>query len=125
MNILGMGTTEILVVLLLAFILLGPGKMVDAARLLGKASREVRRMTEELPRLTLDEVDERPEGRPRSAGPSGAAPANTVAAAESNGRPESPGAAPADDGPVQFKPSGPAGPGQESADDKPAGDGGP
>ena len=57
MNILGMGTLEILVVLLLAFILLGPSRMVDAARLVGKASREIRRMSEELPRLTLEQME--------------------------------------------------------------------
>ena len=63
MNILGMGTLEILVVLLLAFILLGPGGMADAARLLGKATRELRRISEELPDLTLDgdaDAGERP-----------------------------------------------------------------
>ena len=65
MNILGMGTLEILIVLLLAFILLGTGRMVDAARLLGKASREIRRMSEELPRLTQDEAEGPAERRPQ------------------------------------------------------------
>ena len=55
MNILGMGPLEILVVLLIAFIFLGPQRMVDAARLLGKASRELKRMSDELPRLIVDE----------------------------------------------------------------------
>ena len=59
MNILGMGTMEILLILLIAFIVLGPEKMVDVARMLGKASRELRRMSADLPRLTLDE--EKPE----------------------------------------------------------------
>ena len=58
MNILGMGTLELVAVLLVAFIFLGPQRMVDAARLLGKASRELRRLTDELPDLVLDE--ERP-----------------------------------------------------------------
>ena len=83
MSILGMGTLEILVVLLLAFILLGPSRMVDAARLVGKASREIRRMSEELPRLTLDEAEGPAEERPRP---------NNVARAAANGRPDSPGA---------------------------------
>ena len=48
MNILGMGPLEIIVILLLAFIFLGPTKMIDAARALGKASREFRRMASEL-----------------------------------------------------------------------------
>ena len=55
MNIFGMGPLEILVIALVAFIFLGPKKMVDAARLLGKATKEVRRMTDELPKIVLDE----------------------------------------------------------------------
>ena len=58
MNILGMGTMEVLVVLVVGFIVLGPQRMVEAARLLGKASRELRRMAEELPGLTLDDSDQ-------------------------------------------------------------------
>ena len=55
MSILGMGTIEILLILLVAFIVLGPERMVDAARLLGRAARETRRLTEGLPELTLDD----------------------------------------------------------------------
>ena len=110
MNILGMGTMEILVVLLLAFILLGPNRMVDAARLLGKASREIRRMSEELPRMTLDEVDGGAEEGPSP---------NTVAGAAGNGRPESPGTTGPDEGPVRFHPSDPGDNGEEAAHDEP------
>ena len=60
MNILGMGPLEILVIALIAFILLGPQRMVDAARLMGKATKEVRRMTDELPKIVLDEEQDRP-----------------------------------------------------------------
>ena len=52
-----MGPLEIVVVLLIAFIFLGPQRMVDAARLLGKASRELKRMSDELPRLVVDDED--------------------------------------------------------------------
>ena len=55
-----MGPLEILVIALVAFILLGPQKMIDAARLLGKATKEVRRMTDELPKIVLDEEQGRP-----------------------------------------------------------------
>lgn len=48
MNILGMGPLEILIVLLVAFIFLGPDRMVNVARMLGKATREFRRFTDEL-----------------------------------------------------------------------------
>ena len=44
MNFLGMGTFEILIILLVAFIFLGPERMIDAARILGKWTGELRRM---------------------------------------------------------------------------------
>ena len=44
MSFLGMGTFEILVILLVAFIFLGPERMIDAARTLGKWTGELRRM---------------------------------------------------------------------------------
>ncbi len=56
MSFLGMGPLEIMVILLLAFIFLGPQKMIDVARWLGKASREVRRMTEDLNTMIMDEA---------------------------------------------------------------------
>jgi len=64
MNILGMGTMEILLILLIAFIVLGPEKMVDVARMLGKTSRELRRMSADLPKLVLDEEKPKPSKRP-------------------------------------------------------------
>ncbi|MDP6064416.1 MAG: twin-arginine translocase TatA/TatE family subunit [SAR202 cluster bacterium] len=57
MNFLGMGSMEIVVVLLVAFIVLGPKRMTKAARMLGKATREVGRMAESLPKMMLDEED--------------------------------------------------------------------
>jgi Sec-independent protein translocase protein TatA len=91
-NFLGMGSVEIVVVLLVAFIVLGPKRMTEAARMLGKATREVRRMTESLPQMILDEEEpsQVPEWRRTVAGPSSPIPA-----------PSEPGA-PAD-GPVEFK----------------------
>ena len=44
MSFLGMGTMEIFIILLVAFIFLGPERMVDAARTLGKWTGELRRM---------------------------------------------------------------------------------
>ena len=89
MNLFGMGTLEILVVLLVAFIFLGPERMVDAARLLGRATREVARLTAELPRLDLEEEQ---TTEPRTSG------AGT-------------GEAAAEEGPVAFRHGG------EAADD--------
>ena len=48
MSFLGMGPMEVLIVLLVAFIFLGPARMVDAARVLGKGMRELRRLSAEL-----------------------------------------------------------------------------
>jgi hypothetical protein len=66
--------------------------MTEAARMLGKATREVRRMTEGLPEMILDEEDQSqvPEWRRTVAGPS-----------SSRQKPEEIG--PPSDGPVAFK----------------------
>lgn len=40
MNILGVGNLELIWIMLLALVLLGPGRMVDAARTVGKFWRE-------------------------------------------------------------------------------------
>ena len=93
MNIFGMGPLEILVIALVAFIFLGPKKMVDAARLLGKATKEVRRMTDELPKIVLDE---------EQAGPSRAsAPRSDQDTRDETGETQEEG--PVADGPVAFR----------------------
>ena len=57
MNLLGMGPLEIVAILLVAFIFLGPGRMAEAARLLGKMVGDLRRMSAELPKMVLEEED--------------------------------------------------------------------
>ncbi len=57
MSFLGMGTLEILIVVLVAFLFLGPERMAGAARTLGRMVGEARRMTADLPELILDESD--------------------------------------------------------------------
>ena len=68
MNFLGIGPTELLIVALVAFIFLGPARMVEVARSLGKVVREVRRTTSDLPSLlSLDEpLDQPPKDEARS-----------------------------------------------------------
>jgi Sec-independent protein translocase protein TatA len=39
-NFFGIGTLELLVILLVAFVALGPGKTVEVARTIGKMARE-------------------------------------------------------------------------------------
>jgi Sec-independent protein translocase protein TatA len=50
---------EVMIILVVAFIVLGPQRMMDAAKLLGKATREVRRMSQGLTEA-LDETMEEP-----------------------------------------------------------------
>lgn len=66
MNFLGMGPMELFIVLLVAFIFLGPDRMVTTARKLGKTMNEVRRMAAEMTEMTdLDLTeDEPPEPTP-------------------------------------------------------------
>ena len=54
---MGMGGMEILVILLVAFILLGPAKMVEASRSLGKLVGQMRRMADQIPHVDLKEFD--------------------------------------------------------------------
>ena len=51
-----MGTLEILVILLLAFIFLGPERMVEAAHRLGKALGEFRKLTSEMQVVIQEEM---------------------------------------------------------------------
>ena len=57
MSILGMGPLEILTILMIAFILLGPDRMVDAARFMGKMVGEGRRLASEMPRVVVEDDD--------------------------------------------------------------------
>ena len=54
---MGMGGMEILVILLVAFILLGPAKMIEASRSLGKLVGQMRRIADEIPHVDLEELD--------------------------------------------------------------------
>lgn len=90
MNLLGMGTLEIVTILLIAFIFLGPSRMAEAARFLGKIVGDLRRMSAELPTMVLEEEDA-PIVR-RGSGPSAAAPRTGEAGTEEEA-----------DGPVAFQ----------------------
>jgi Tat protein translocase TatB subunit len=48
MNILGVGPAEFLIIFVIALIVFGPGKLPELARTLGKAMRELRRMSLEV-----------------------------------------------------------------------------
>ena len=57
MSFLGMGFLEILIILIIAFIFLGPERMVDAARMLGRLVREARNIASEVPRVVVEDDD--------------------------------------------------------------------
>ena len=113
MNFLGMGYLEIIIILLIAFILLGPERMVDAARLLGRAVGEVRRMAADLPSLDLDEplfdpivveTDDSPvAGTPDTA--HSARDPNPKETLASDPSPDAEDGSSQADGPVAFRPS--------------------
>lgn len=48
MNLFGMGTPEILVIMVVALIIFGPGKLPEIGAQVGKAVRDFRRMTKEM-----------------------------------------------------------------------------
>ena len=63
MNVFGIGTLELLVILLVAFIALGPGKTVEVARTIGRMAREARRTFTDImdaASVTEDETGPRP-----------------------------------------------------------------
>jgi Sec-independent protein translocase protein TatA len=61
MDFLGIGALEFLVIGLVAFLFLGPARMIEVARSFGKVIQEVRRTTSDLPNLmALDEPINQP-----------------------------------------------------------------
>lgn len=63
MNVFGIGFGELLFILVVALLVLGPGKMVELARNLGKSLRDLQRATSEVPRLLSLEEEEPPVQR--------------------------------------------------------------
>ncbi|MDD9994965.1 MAG: twin-arginine translocase TatA/TatE family subunit [Dehalococcoidia bacterium] len=64
MNILGMGFLELLVVFFIAFVVLGPERMVEMSRKAGRLVGDLRRMNSGLREtLTIDEPEEDPKSR--------------------------------------------------------------
>lgn len=90
----GIGLTELIVILVVALIFIGPEKLPGIARTLGRAFNEFRRAGDELKKSIAD-IDGPEEGkRPRKAG-AGAAPTAEPAAATMAGKDSAPPEAPA------------------------------
>ncbi len=75
----GLGFGEILVILVLALVLLGPQKLPEVAKQLGKGFRDFKKATDDLKGQFEQELyaDERKAPRPRIAPPTAAAPVPT------------------------------------------------
>ena len=82
----GIGMPELLLILAVALIVLGPKKLPEIARALGRGLAEFRRTTDDVKRemqAAADEIDTRPDSEDAAAAePSGeGAPANTISPA--------------------------------------------
>jgi len=64
MGFLGIGPWEILLILILALIVLGPGKLTDFARTLGKTVRAIRKYSTDLTTTVTRELDKAGEEPP-------------------------------------------------------------
>ncbi len=64
MNFFGIGFPELALILVLAFLVLGPAKMVDTAKTLGKAMRDIQRAASEVPRMFSLEEEPKKEPQP-------------------------------------------------------------
>ena len=60
MNFFGIGSLEIIIILVVAFLVLGPTRLVGVARGLGKIVRELRNATGQMTRIMEEEDQERP-----------------------------------------------------------------
>ena len=59
MNIIGIGFTELIFILLIALVFLGPGKMVEIAQKIGGMLRQFQNTASELPKmLALEDLEE-------------------------------------------------------------------
>ena len=59
MNIIGIGFTELIFILLIALVFLGPGKMVEIAQKIGGMLRQFKNTANELPKmLALEDLEE-------------------------------------------------------------------
>lgn len=93
----GIGMPELLLILAVALIVLGPKKLPEMARALGRGLAEFRRTTDDVKREiqdAADDLDARPESDNANTEPSGeSAPANTMSPADDPAKKEADGSA--------------------------------
>ena len=95
MNFLGIGSLEILLILIIAFVFLGPERLIDAARFLGNAVKEGRRLASELPRIVVEDDEIKMVNAVRDGKTSSASPLRRTREAEQSAENDA-------DGPVAF-----------------------
>jgi len=127
MNFLGVGPGELFLIMLLALIVFGPGKLPEIGRGLGRAIAEFRRATNEITQefnreLSLDSLLEEPgkreTGSSQTATASPAVPPSSstaTAVAEPPGREEVPAERSASESPAPQEPGGAGATGAEVA----------
>jgi Tat protein translocase TatB subunit len=64
MNFFGMGFLEILLILVIALIIFGPGKLPEIARMMGRAVRTLRKATFDLTTAVTKELSTEEKNRP-------------------------------------------------------------
>ena len=64
MNLFGIGNMELMVVLLVALLVLGPARMVDAARTVGKFWNEAQRTIRSVADTATTQLDAQPPAKP-------------------------------------------------------------
>lgn len=117
------GGAELLVILLVALLVLGPNKLPDAARQVGRALGELRRMSSGFQAEMRDALREPVDGAPTSASSAGAGSGGTLSSPRSPGTPATPSSPATGDseGPAgQPEDATPAGAGGEDGDDRAA-----
>ena len=70
MNFFGVGGMELLVILLLGFIILGPRQLMSVAKGLGRTISELRNAMNQFTRLVDDDDDDKQRRPPGAKGPS-------------------------------------------------------
>ena len=66
MDFFGMGMGEVLVILIVALIIFGPGRIVEIGRTLGKIARNLKRASFDLTAQVTKELEGKKEPPPRS-----------------------------------------------------------
>lgn len=79
MNFFGVGNMELIVVLLVALLVLGPARMVDAARTVGKFWNEAQRTLRSVADTATAQLDARPGAEGSEPEPSPEEPEGSVA----------------------------------------------